>query len=485
MNNLYEGTRDKEAAIDRSRDRGGRTMKTFGKAKHIHLVGIGGIGMSGIAELLINLGYMVSGSDIKETEVTRHLSDLGGAVFQGHDPHHIEGADVVVFSSAVREDNPELVEARNRAIPVIPRAEMLAELMRLKYGIAVAGAHGKTTTTSMVASVLTKGGLDPTVVIGGRLNIWGGSNARLGNSDFLVAEADESDGSFLALSPSIAVVTNIDREHIEFYHDMNNLRSTFVNFINKVPFYGRAILCLDDKEVQGLLPSLRKSYLTYGLSPQSDIRASDISKEGLTTSFVVSSQEAVIGRVTIGMPGDHNVLNALAAISVGMELDIDFQRIADGLRDLGGLKRRFEIRGERNGVLFLDDYGHHPTEIMNVISTAKESWPDRRLIVVFQPHRYTRTKDLYERFVVSFNQADVLIIAPLYEAGEQPIPGIHSDFLFRGIRDHGHRAVILCKSKEDAASMLIDEIRPGDVVLTLGAGDIHLVGTEVLKRIGG
>jgi UDP-N-acetylmuramate--alanine ligase len=368
---------------------------------------------------------------------------------------------------------------------VIPRAEMLAELMRLKYGIAVAGAHGKTTTTSMVASVLTKGGLDPTVVIGGRLNIWGGSNARLGNSDFLVAEADESDGSFLALSPSIAVVTNIDREHIEFYHDMNNLRSTFVNFINKVPFYGRAILCLDDKEVQGLLPSLRKSYLTYGLSPQSDIRASDISKEGLTTSFVVSSQEAVIGRVTIGMPGDHNVLNALAAISVGMELDIDFQRIADGLRDLGGLKRRFEIRGERNGVLFLDDYGHHPTEIMNVISTAKESWPDRRLIVVFQPHRYTRTKDLYERFVVSFNQADVLIIAPLYEAGEQPIPGIHSDFLFRGIRDHGHRAVILCKSKEDAASMLIDEIRPGDVVLTLGAGDIHLVGTEVLKRIGG
>jgi UDP-N-acetylmuramate--alanine ligase len=441
--------------------------------------------MSGIAELLINLGYMVSGSDIKETEVTRHLSDLGGAVFQGHDPHHIEGADVVVFSSAVREDNPELVEARNRAIPVIPRAEMLAELMRLKYGIAVAGAHGKTTTTSMVASVLTKGGLDPTVVIGGRLNIWGGSNARLGNSDFLVAEADESDGSFLALSPSIAVVTNIDREHIDFYHDMDNLRSTFVNFINKVPFYGRAILCLDDKEVQGLLPSLRKSYLTYGLSPQSDIRASDISKEGLTTSFVVSSQEAVIGRVTIGMPGDHNVLNALAAISVGMELDIDFQRIADGLRDLGGLKRRFEIRGERNGVLFLDDYGHHPTEIMNVISTAKESWPDRRLIVVFQPHRYTRTKDLYERFVVSFNQADVLIIAPLYEAGEQPIPGIHSDFLFRGIRDHGHRAVILCKSKEDAASMLIDEIRRGDVVLTLGAGDIHLVGTEVLKRIGG
>jgi UDP-N-acetylmuramate--alanine ligase len=459
-------------------------MKIFGKVKHIHMVGIGGIGMSGIAELLINLGYTVSGSDVKETDITKHLSDIGGAVFQGHDPHHIDGADVVVFSSAVKEDNPELVEAGKRAIPVIPRAEMLAELMRLKYGIAVAGAHGKTTTTCMIASILTKGGLDPTVVIGGRLNIWGGSNARLGNSDFLVAEADESDGSFLALSPSIAVVTNIDREHIDFYHDMNNLRSTFVNFINKVPFYGRAILCLDDKEVQGVLPRLKKSYITYGLNPQSNIRASDISKEGLTTSFTVSSRETALGKVTISTPGDHNILNALAAVSVGMELDIDFQYIIDGLRDLGGLKRRFEIVSERNGVLFLDDYGHHPTEIVKTIGAAKESWPDRRLIVVFQPHRYTRTKDLYEKFVVSFNQADVLIITPLYEAGEEPIPGIHSDFLFKGIRDHGHRAVALCSSTEDASCILIDEMKPGDVVLTLGAGDIHLVGTDVLKRIG-
>jgi UDP-N-acetylmuramate--alanine ligase len=460
------------------------TMKTFGKVKHIHLVGIGGIGMSGIAELLINLGYTVSGSDIKETEVTKHLADLGGTVFEGHTPDHIEGADVVVFSSAVREDNPELLEARNRAVPVIPRAEMLAELMRLKYGIAIAGAHGKTTTTSMIASILTRGGLDPTVVIGGRLNIWGGSNARLGKSDFLVAEADESDGSFLTLSPSIAVVTNIDREHIDFYQDMNNLRASFVNFINKIPFYGRAILCLDDREVQGLLPSLRKSYLTYGLSPQSDIRASNISKEGLTTSFEVSFDEAEVGRVTIGMPGDHNVLNALAAVAVGIELEIAFKYIAEGLRDLGGLKRRFEIRGERNGVLFLDDYGHHPTEIMNVISTAKESWPERRLIVVFQPHRYSRTKDLYDRFVVAFNQADVLIIMPLYEAGEEPIPGIDSKFLFQGIRDHGHRAVILCKSKEDAVPVLIDEIRHGDVVLTLGAGDVYMVGSEVMKQRG-
>ena len=322
------------------------------------------------------------------------------------------------------------------------------------------------------------------MVIGGRLNIWGGSNARLGNSDFLVAEADESDGSFLALSPSVAVVTNIDREHIDFYRDMNSLRSTFVDFINKIPFYGRAILCLDDKEVQGLLPRLKKSYLTYGLSPQSDIRAIDISKQGLTTSFAVRSQHTTLGQVTIGTPGDHNVLNALAAVGVGMELDIDFDRIREGLRDLGGLKRRFEIVGERNGMLFLDDYGHHPTEIVKTIGAAKESWPDRRLIVVFQPHRYSRTKDLYDKFVVSFNQADVLIITPLYGAGEEPLPGIGSESLFRGIRDHGHRAVTLCDSKEDAASVLMDEMKPGDVVLTLGAGDIHLVGTEALKRIG-
>jgi UDP-N-acetylmuramate--alanine ligase len=387
-------------------------MKIFGKVKHIHLVGIGGIGMSGIAELLLNLGYKVSGSDIKATEVTEHLSDLGGTLFQGHDPHHINGADVVVFSSAVRDDNPELVEARQRAVPVIPRAEMLAELMRLKYGIAVAGAHGKTTTTCMIASILTKGGLDPTVVIGGRLNIWGGSNARLGNSDFLVAEADESDGSFLALSPSIAIVTNIDREHIDFYHSMNNLRETFVHFINKVPFYGRAILCLDDEEVQGILPRLKKSFLTYGLNPQSDIRAAEISKQGFNTSFVVMYKGMAAGRVTINTPGDHNVLNALAAIGVGMELDIDFENIKEGLRDLGGLKRRFEVKDEKNGILVLDDYGHHPTEIVNTIGAAKECWPERRLVVVFQPHRYTRTKDLYDKFVVSFNQADVLIITP-------------------------------------------------------------------------
>jgi len=458
-------------------------MKIFGKVKHIHLVGIGGIGMSGIAELLLNLNYYISGSDLRKTEVTEHLLDLGGKIFLGHRPQNINGADVVVFSSAVKGDNPEIIEAREKSIPVIPRAEMLAELMRLKYGIAVAGSHGKTTTTSMIASILTEGGFDPTVVIGGRLNIWGGSNARLGRSDFLVAEADESDGSFLALSPSIAVVSNIDHEHIDFYRSMNNLRKTFIDFINKIPFYGRAILCVDDKEVQGLIPKLTKSYLTYGLNPQSDIRASGISKEGLNTTFDVIFKNRLDGNVTISIPGEHNILNALAAVGVGLELDIDFKYIKEGLKNPGGLKRRFEIKDERGGILFLDDYGHHPTEIIATLSAAKECWPDRRLVVVFQPHRFTRTRDLYDKFVISFNQADFLIITPLYGAGEEPIPGIDSRILYQGIRNHGHRAVTYCDSTEDTISELLDQIRPGDIVLTLGAGDIHLVGTDLLKRI--
>ena len=458
-------------------------MKIFGKVRHIHLVGIGGIGMSGIAELLLNLGYQISGSDIKSTEVTKHLSELGGRVFFGHEPQNIEGADVVVFSSAIRDDNSEIVEARERSIPVIPRAEMLAELMRLKYGIAVAGAHGKTTTTSMIGSILTKGGLDPTIVIGGRLNIWGGSNARLGNSDFLIAEADESDGSFLALSPSMAVVTNIDYEHIDFYRSMDNLRNTFVNFVNKIPFYGRAFVCLDDKEIQGVIPRLTKSFLTYGLNPQADIRATGISKRGLNTRFVTTYKENVVGEVAIGMPGDHNVLNALAAIGVGLELDIDFKDMKEGLKDLGGLGRRFEIKAEKNGVLVVDDYGHHPTEIQATLRTLKECWPERRSVVVFQPHRYTRTRDSFDKFVLSFNHADLLIVAPIYAAGERPLSGVDSRFLYEGIRDHGHRAVTLCSSKEEIVSFLLDEIRCGDVVLTLGAGDIHLVGAELLQRI--
>ena len=407
-------------------------MKQFGKAKHIHFVGIGGIGMSGIAELLINLGYSVSGSDLKETAVTRRLAGLGGSVFKGHGRDNVKGADVVVYSSAVGDNNPEILEAIDLFIPVIPRAEMLAELMRLKYGVAIAGAHGKTTTTSMVASILTCGQLDPTVVIGGRLDIWGGSNAKLGQGDILVAEADESDGSFLALSPTIAVVTNIDHEHMDHYGDIEAIRKTFVDFINKVPFYGTAILCLDNDEIQGIIPRLKKRCLTYGMSPQADLRGADLRKDKWGTNFEVIYRGSSLGRITVGMPGEHNVLNALAATAVGLELDLEIGVIKEGLKVLGGLSRRFQLKGERKGVLFLDDYGHHPTEIMATLKTVKECWPERRLIILFQPHRYTRTQALLDRFVISFNDADILIVAPIFSAGEDTIKGITSETLSKG-----------------------------------------------------
>jgi len=439
--------------------------------------------MSGIAELLLNLGYRVSGSDIKDTQVTARITELGGEVHIGHKRENIEGADVVVYSSAVPVDNPEIAEAGKKYIPVIPRAEMLAELMRLKYGVAVAGAHGKTTTTSMIASIMAAGNLDPTVVIGGRLDIWGGSNAKLGQSDILVAESDESDGSFMALSPTIAVVTNIDMEHVDHYGDMDSIRSTFVNFINKIPFYGTAILCIDNEEIQNIIPLLKKRYLTYGMSSQADIRARDIRPGELETDFEVSIKENPLGRVIVGMPGDHNVLNALAAISVGLQFEVDMEDIMKGLKDLGGLARRFQVKGEKRGVLVVDDYAHHPTEISATLETAKKSWPDRRLVVMFQPHRYSRTKVLYDRFTICFNQADVLIVAPIYPAGEEPIEGVDGEWLCQGIKEHGHREVHLSPNRDKVLSTLTGIVRDGDVVMTLGAGDIHLAGIELLESL--
>ena len=458
-------------------------MKTFGKAKHIHFVGIGGIGMSGIAELLLNLGYNVSGSDMKESPVTSRLADLGGNIYSSHKKENIEGADVVVYSSAVPKNNPEIAEAGERFIPVITRAEMLAELMRLKYGVAVAGAHGKTTTTSMIASILTSGKLDPTVVIGGRLDMWGGSNAKLGQGDILVAESDESDGSFMALSPTIAVVTNIDCEHLDHYGDMDTLRRTFINFINKVPFYGLAVLCMDNEEIQGIIPHLKKRYLTYGMASQADIRARDIERGKSNIRFELIFQNQSFGQVIVGMPGDHNALNALAAISVGLELNMDIEDVKSGLVNLGGLARRFQLKGERNGILVLDDYGHHPTEISATLETARECWPERRIIVVFQPHRYSRTQMLYDRFVISFNHADVLILSPVYPAGEKAIEGINTELLYHGIKEHGHRNVLMGNGRDEILEILMDLIRPWDVVITLGAGDIYRVGEELLKKI--
>ena len=458
-------------------------MKQFGKAKHIHFVGIGGIGMSGIAELLINLGYEVSGSDLKDSPMTRRLAALSGLVFKGHKGEHVEGADVVVYSSAVASENPEIQEAKKRSIPVIPRAEMLAELMRLKYGVAIAGAHGKTTTTSMVASILTCGHLDPTVVIGGRLDIWGGSNAKLGQGDILVAEADESDGSFLALSPAIAVVTNIDHEHMDYYGDMEIIRETFISFINNIPFYGTAILCIDNEEIQGIIPRLKKRYLTYGMTSQADLKGRDLEKEKLGVSFEALYRNNSLGRIVVGIPGEHNMLNALAATAVGLELDLGIGVIKEGLKNLGGLVRRFQLKGEKRDILVLDDYGHHPTEITATLKTAKECWPERRLIVVFQPHRYTRTEALFDRFVISFNEADVLIVTPIFSAGETAIDGVTAEWLSRGIKEHGHKGVILSPTQEDALSTLLSILRPGDLVITLGAGDIHRLGGRLLDKL--
>jgi len=460
-------------------------MRGLGKTKQIHFVGVGGIGMSGIAELLLNLGYGVSGSDIKGSAVTERLSNLGGRIFSNHSKENVEGADVVVYSSAVPEDNPEIVEARERYIPVIPRAEMLAELMRLKFGIAVAGAHGKTTTTSMVASILMCGNLDPTVVIGGRLDIWGGANAKLGQGEILVAESDESDGSFMILSPTIAVVTNIDHEHLDHYGSIEAIRQAFIEFINKIPFYGLAALCLDNEEIQGIIPHLKKRYLTYGMSTQADLRARDLVRSTFETDFEVIYRNQALGRVTVGKPGTHNVLNALGAILVGLELNIGMEDIKKGLVNPGGLARRFQIKGEKGGILVLDDYGHHPTEIAATLETARTSWPERRLIVAFQPHRFSRTKLLYDRFVIAFNDADVLLVAPLYSAGERPIEGVDAEWLFRGIKEHGHKEVFVCQDRDDVLKRLIGILKPGDVVMTLGAGNIHQVGEILLERLEG
>ena len=454
----------------------------YGRIEKIHFVGIGGIGMSGIAEVLLNLGYKVSGSDLRRSEITDRLAGLGGEIFYGHARENIAGADVVVISSAVKEDNPEVLEAREYLIPVIPRAEMLAELMRMKYGIAIAGTHGKTTTTSMVATLLGYGGIDPTIVIGGRLNSIG-SNARLGQGKFLVAEADESDGSFLKLSPTIAVVTNIDADHLDFYSGIEQIKDTFVEFINKVPFFGLSVLCLDNDNVADIIPRVKKRFITYGRSAQADFRALDVRLEGFSTSFAVQYRGERLGEITFGMPGAHNVLNALAAVAVAMELNVPFSVIQEGFREFGGVGRRFQVKGEVNGVMVVDDYGHHPAEIRATLAAAKGGW-DRRLVVAFQPHRYSRTKELFDEFVKAFHDADVLVLTDIYPAGEQPIEGVTSESLARGIKQHGQKEVTHIADREAVADHLARIVKPGDIVLTLGAGNIWQTGEALLRKMG-
>jgi UDP-N-acetylmuramate--alanine ligase len=455
----------------------------YGKIQKIHFIGIGGIGMSGIAEVLLNLGYQVSGSDLKESDITQRLAQLGGTISYGHRRENLAEVDVVVTSTAVRADNPEVLEAHRRLIPVIPRAEMLAELMRLKYGIAIAGTHGKTTTTSMVATVLTHGGIDPTAVIGGRLDAFG-SNAKLGQGQFLVAEADESDGSFLKLSPTIAVVTNIDADHLDFYVDLDHIRATFVDFINKVPFYGLAVLCLDDPNIQMLLPQVRKRLITYGINSQADFSASAIEHHADHTSFTVHYRGTALGRIGFRMPGQHNVLNALAAVAVGMELDLPFAEIVEGFKDFGGVQRRFQLKGEVGGALVIDDYGHHPAEIKATLAAARAGW-QRRIVTVFQPHRYSRTKALFDDFVTAFYQADLLVVMDVYAAGEEPIAGVSAAALAAGIRDHGHRACVHAADRPAVLAHLRNVVQPGDMVITLGAGNVWQVGEEFLAGAQG
>ncbi len=450
------------------------------KVKRLHFIGIGGIGMSGIAELLLNLGYEVSGCDIKESSITKRLESLGARIYYFHDKSHIDEVDVVVYSSAISPENEELVEAKKRAIPVIPRAEMLAELMRFKYGIAVSGAHGKTTTTCMIASILNAAEMDPTVVIGGKLKIWNGSNAKLGQGNILVAEADESDGTFLKLSSTISVVTNIDYEHMDYYKSIERLRDAFVGFVNSLPFYGLSVLCGDDKEVRKIIPRIKRRYVTYGIDSDSDIKATSLKRHNFGTVFKLICKGRYMGDVYVGMPGIHNVLNALAAIGVAMELDIKMDAIVKGLKNIGGLERRFQIKGKVKDIIVMDDYGHHPTEIVSVLKTIKEWWPERRLVVVFQPHRYSRTKLLFDKFVESFRDADVLVLTPIYPASERPIEGISSEALADSMKRRGYKNLMLSRSLDEALSILLSIVKPGDMVLTLGAGDIYKIGNMLL-----
>ena len=451
----------------------------FKKIQRIHFVGIGGIGMSGIAELLLNLGYQVTGSDLKESAITRRLATLGGRVSIGHAPDNVTGANVIVVSSAVRPDNPEVMEAKRRQIPVIPRVEMLAELMRLKYSVAIAGAHGKTSTTSMVGTVLMCGGFDPTVVIGGRLNAFG-SNAKLGAGDFIVAEADESDGSFLKLNPTIAVVTNIDREHLDYYADLAQIQSTFVTFINKVPFYGVAIVCLEDPNVQAVIPRIERRILTYGTSHQSDLVGSHVELHGFGSSYEVRYRGEPLGSIGLKIPGRHSVLNSLAAVAVGLELEMPFERIAAALADFQNADRRFQVKGEKDGVLVVDDYGHHPAEILATLSAARDSC-DRRIVAVFQPHRYTRTRALEDEFARAFYHADTLVVLPIYAAGEEPIPGTTAERLAGLIKKFGHRDVAYASDLAAVRGILQEKLHGGDLLITLGAGDIWKVAEEFLE----
>jgi UDP-N-acetylmuramate--alanine ligase len=460
-----------------------------GRVRRAHFVGIGGIGMSGLAEILGTMEFDVSGSDLKPNDITRRLATMGVRIDVGHRAENVDGADVIVYSSAIDPKNPEIARARELDIPIIPRAEMLAELMRVKYCVLIAGSHGKTTTTSLVATVLRHAGLDPTVVVGGKVNALG-SNARLGEGDLFVAEADESDGSFLKLTPTIGVITNVDPEHLDHYGTHENVKDAFVQFANKIPFYGLAVLCLDHPHVQAILPRIQRRVVTYGISKQADYRAKNPEFNGLETHFETVRRGESLGRFTVRMPGHHNILNALSVIAVADELEVPLDAVREAIASFHGVQRRFTVvgqpvierEGEKGDVMVIDDYGHHPAEVEATLDAAQKGF-DRRVVVAFQPHRYTRTQSLFEDFTRCFNKADLLIVTEVYPAGEQPIPGANGQALAEAVRAHGHHAVLYVPDKKDVAQKLLDEVRPGDLVIALGAGDINASARQLVASL--
>jgi UDP-N-acetylmuramate--alanine ligase len=458
-------------------------MVSFRNFQRIHLVGIGGIGMSGIAEVLLTLGYSVSGSDTKPSTITERLQNLGATIYEGHKAANVEGAHVVVTSSAIKTDNPEVAEAHKRKIPVIPRAEMLAELMRLKYGIAVAGAHGKTTTTSLLASVLAAAHLDPTFVIGGRVN-QAGTTAKLGKGEYFVVEADESDRSFLLLAPVVAVVTTIDREHLDQYASLEDIQDAFIQFVNRVPFHGAAILCLDEPNVQAIIPGVKRPIITYGTSSQADLIISEVKLEGLGSEFRLTYKGEDLGLFRLPHPpGVHNVRNAAAAAAVALYLNVPADLIREGLAKFAGVGRRFDIKGVVDNITVIDDYGHHPAEIRATLEAAR-GCKFHRLLVLFQPHRYTRTQHLWDEFCRAFNQADILVLTDIYAASEAPIPGVISEALANAIREAGHKNVFYVRSMQEGIEHLLHAARAGDAILTVGAGNISRASNELMVLLG-
>ena len=454
----------------------------FSSVQHIHFVGIGGIGMSGIAEILINQGFTISGSDLSKSDITDYLQSIGATIHIGHKEENIEGAEVVVYSSAVKpKENPETFAAHEKGIPIIRRAEMLAEISRLKYTLGIAGTHGKTTTTSLCGLVMMKGGVDPTVIVGGRLNGLGGTNARLGKGEWTVVEADEYDRSFLQLFPTIAVINNIEAEHLDIYGTAEEVQKAFLEFATKVPFYGLVALGLDDAGVRELLPCINKKVVTFGLSRQCDIRAVDIHPHEKSSEFTVIAHGKELGKVQLNIPGNYNVKNALAAITVGLHLNIPFATIADALKEFGGVYRRFEIKGERDGILVVDDYAHHPTELKSALSAARSGWNNRRIVCAFQPHTYSRTKDFYKEFGMSFDDADIVFITDVYPAREIPIEGVTGELIAIAAKNAGHRNVFYVPDKTQLEEAIRKQLQPGDLVITLGAGDITRLSDQLLQ----